>query len=54
MNGPEKVDAIVDRYKEYVAEWRAKGRVKEAEALEDVIVRLEDGTAKDPRTEVKA
>ena len=44
------VDAIVERYQQYADEWRAKGRVSEAEALEEVIVRLKDGRAVDPRT----
>ncbi len=44
------VDAIVARYHHYADEWRAKGRVREAEAMEDIIARLKDGRAVDPRT----
>lgn len=49
MSAPEKVDAIVERYQQYADEWRAKGRVKEAEAMEVLIARLKDGRSIDPR-----
>ena len=44
--GPtESVEAIVARYEGYAAEWRAKGRAKEAEAMDEIVARLKDGTA---------
>ena len=44
------VDAIVERYQQYADEWRAKGRLEDADAMEEVIARLKDGRAVDPRT----
>ena len=44
--GPtESVEAIIARYEGYAAEWRAKGRAKEAEAMDEIVARLKDGTA---------
>jgi len=44
--GPtESVEAIVARYEGYAAGWRAKGRAKEAEAMDEIVARLKDGTA---------
>jgi len=49
--GPtESVEAIIARYEGYAAEWRAKGRAKEAEAMDEIVASLKDGTATDPRT----
>lgn len=49
--GPtERVEDIIARYEQHAAEWRAKGRVKEAEAMEEIVARLKDGRATDPRT----
>ena len=49
--GPtESVEAIIARYEGYAAEWRAKGRAKEAEAMDEIVASLRDGTATDPRT----
>jgi hypothetical protein len=39
------VEAIIARYEGYAAEWRAKGRAKEAEAMDEIVARLKDGTA---------
>ena len=44
--GPtESVEAIIARYEGYAAEWRAKGRAKEAEAMDEIVASLRDGTA---------
>ena len=44
--GPtESVEAIIARYEGYAAEWRAKGRAKEAEAMDEIVASLKDGTA---------
>jgi len=49
--GPtERVGEIVSRYEQYAAEWRAKGRAKEAEAMDEIVASLKAGTATDPRT----
>jgi len=50
MSAPQKFDAIVARYKQYASEWRAKGREREADAMEELVTLLENGAVKDPRT----
>ena len=46
----EPVESIVARYEQLASGWRAKGRAKEAEAMDEIVARLKDGTATDPRT----
>ena len=41
----ERTADIIVRYEGYAAEWRAKGRTKEAEAMDEIVARLKDGTA---------
>ena len=49
--GPmERVEDIIARYEQYAAEWRAKGRTKEAEAMDGIVANFRAGTATDPRT----
>ena len=50
MSAPERVGAIIARYQQYADEWRREGWDKEADAMDDVIARLKDGRAVDPRT----
>lgn len=49
MNDPETAQSVTARYQKYADDWRAKGRVKEAEAMEEIIALLREEKIRDPR-----